>query len=402
MLDFRCWRGSCTPAPAVERSRVNAPRFSRFGSCTPEPTFESHIVKLDSIEENSFFIPHPSSLFIMRSGAIGDFILTLPALSALRQKFPSHPFILAARADVLPLVKGTLADVVVAFDDPLLTPLFTRDAELAEPLQKLLDNVDLAVVWLPENSARVVANNLRRLGVQRLLCALPPVAAPPTHERGETFSRHAADYLLDTLAPLGPLPTSPVVRGRWGEGPTAAIPRLPLSPAIRALADEFWRARGYTASTRVVAMHVGSGSEAKRWPLENFLALARQWLQADNVRVILITGPAEENWVRRPPQPLSRSTGEGLGWGLPVVIHLDSPPLTTLAAILSKCSLYLGNDSGITHLAAALGVTTVALFGPTDPQIWGPRGEHVSILRSPSTRMEDLSLETVWQVADSR
>ena len=55
-------------------------------------------------------------------------------------------------------------------------------------------------------------------------------------------------------------------------------------------------------------------------------------------------------------------------------------PLNQLAAVLKKCSLYLGSDSGITHLAAAVGTPVVALFGPTDPRVWSPRGDNVSIV----------------------
>ncbi|MEP7199209.1 MAG: hypothetical protein ABI874_05255, partial [Chloroflexota bacterium] len=71
----------------------------------------------------------PPRLLVLRSGALGDFILTLPALHLLRAKFPSHHFILAARGDVLPLVQGALADDVIPFDDERLTQLFIPDTQ---------------------------------------------------------------------------------------------------------------------------------------------------------------------------------------------------------------------------------------------------------------------------------
>jgi ADP-heptose:LPS heptosyltransferase len=96
----------------------------------------------------------------------------------------------------------------------------------------------------------------------------------------------------------------------------------------------------------------------------------------------------------------------------PGSIPLYNLPLDELAAILKQCSLYVGNDSGITHLAAAVGTPVVALFGPTDPGVWGPRGKCVSILYgktdcSPCSRekmhecieqicLEQLSLEEVY------
>jgi ADP-heptose:LPS heptosyltransferase len=72
-------------------------------------------------------------------------------------------------------------------------------------------------------------------------------------------------------------------------------------------------------------------------------------------------------------------------------IDLQCLELPLLAAILSQCHLFIGNDSGITHLAAALGVPTIALFGPTDPYVWGPRGKKVFIAR------ENLKGSTAWQ-----
>lgn len=303
-------------------------------------------------------------LFVLRAGAIGDFILTLPALYALRQKFPTHHFILAARADVLPLVQGTLADDVIAFDDERLTLLFSPDAQPTIQLSNLLSNTDLAVLWLPDPTARIVAGNLRRLDVARLIAANPLPTA-----------RHAADHLLDTLAPLGIISRE-------------ARPQLALAPAARALADEFWSAHAITPQARVVALHVGSGGAHKRWPLENFLTLTHRLALLDGVRVLLVHGRAER---------VIASSHRTL---LAMTIELDSPPLPLLASILARCALYIGNDSGITHLAAALGTPTIALFGPTDPNLWGPRGAHVTILRSSTPHIADLALDDVWRAVE--
>jgi len=58
-------------------------------------------------------------------------------------------------------------------------------------------------------------------------------------------------------------------------------------------------------------------------------------------------------------------------------------PLRTLAGVLARCSVYVGNDSGVSHLAAAVGAPTVAIFGPTDPRVWGPRGPRVQTVGGP-------------------
>ena len=120
------------------------------------------------------------------------------------------------------------------------------------------------------------------------------------------------------------------------------------------------------------AIHPGSGGRSKNWPLENFLNLAEQLQAQQRWQPFFIIGPVEEE--------VSPGTAESIrARGFPLVRHL---PLNVLAGLLELSAGYLGNDSGVTHLAAALNLPTVALFGPTDPGLWGPVGKRVVILRS--------------------
>jgi ADP-heptose:LPS heptosyltransferase len=115
-------------------------------------------------------------------------------------------------------------------------------------------------------------------------------------------------------------------------------------------------------------IHPGSGASAKNWPIENFLTLADH-LEREGRRVDWLAGPAE-----REHDVLSR---------LPRA--LPEGPLTTVAKRLAGAKLYIGNDSGITHLAAAVGCHVIALFGATDPRVWGPRGDRVRVLGGPGS-----------------
>lgn len=120
------------------------------------------------------------------------------------------------------------------------------------------------------------------------------------------------------------------------------------------------------------AIHPGSGGRSKNWPLENFLTLADQLKIQGGWRPFFVLGPVEEE--------TSPGMAEAIrSRGFPLVRHL---PLNLLAGLLELSAGYLGNDSGVTHLAAALDLPTFALFGPTDPGLWGPMGKKVVILRS--------------------
>ena len=131
------------------------------------------------------------------------------------------------------------------------------------------------------------------------------------------------------------------------------------------------------------AIHPGSGSSHKNWPLGRFLDVAQELLAGKKAQPIFILGPVE--------QEISPGTVKMIETrGFPILRNMTLP---VLAGVLSCCAGYLGNDSGVSHLAAALGLPTVVLFGPTDPLFWGPKGENVRILSSSipcSPCMEDI------------
>jgi ADP-heptose:LPS heptosyltransferase len=168
-----------------------------------------------------------------------------------------------------------------------------------------------------------------------------------------------ADYLVASLAPLGAVASVP------------AVPRLTPSPA--ALAEvASWLAREGDTERGWVAYHPGSGSPRKNWPVAHFSAVAAG-LAAYGLRPVLLAGPAEADTFEaaalalRPLRPL---------------LARDLP-LPRLVALLHLCAGYVGVDSGISHLAAAVGTPVVVAFGPTDPRRWAPRAPRVAIVRRP-------------------
>lgn len=301
---------------------------------------------------------------IIRPGALGDTILTLPALAALREAFAGAQLTFAGNPAVLPLLAGGhYADAVLSSDDPTLMPLFVPLEQPSPQLTAHFGNLDLAVLWLHDSAT--VAENLRRMGARAVIAA--PSRPPP--ERRE----HAGDYLLATLAP--------VLAGRVGRR-AAAQPQLSPGAEQRAFAGRFWQQHGL-AGRSVVAIHPGSGGRWKCWPAARFAALA-DLLAGRGIATMLVAGPADDavagafTATLRSAQPIPVA-------GLPV---------PELAAVLAQCTAFVGNDSGVSHLAAALGVPTVAIYGPTDPLVWGVRGERVALLRG-----EKLEGVTVGEVA---
>jgi ADP-heptose:LPS heptosyltransferase len=306
-------------------------------------------------------------ILVIRPGALGDVLLTLPALQALSAAFPQASIELMGNLAVVQWLPGrSVVQTVSSFDRADLAALFQPEVTLAVPLQEYLDSFDfiLSYATAPEH---VFARNLARLarGQVLLLDARPPI------ERA-----HLGLYLQQPLSGLG-------------LAPDTGYPRLHLTATDRQAAAEWWEAHAL-GDAPVVAIHPGSGSPAKNWPAVRFAALASHLRRERGVRVLLISGPADDAAaasVRRclaePDSALPRGPSASLGQEQnPILLH--NPPSPLLAAILSRCRLYVGNDSGVSHLAAALGVPVVVIFGPTDPEVWAPRGPVVHILHTPT------------------
>jgi hypothetical protein len=176
---------------------------------------------------------------------------------------------------------------------------------------------------------------------------------------------HAARWLARAL--------EPVVGEGAGES-DAGI--LSFTEAERAEAREHMR----DLPERFVAIHPGSGSPSKNWPLARFVGAARAL--AAGSPWLFVAGPAERDAEAPADAVVVRE------W-----------PLRRLGASLGQAGLFLGNDAGISHLAAAAGAPTLALFGPTDPAVWAPVGPRAATLRAPSGALDDLDLEPVLRAA---
>lgn len=318
-------------------------------------------------------------ILVIHAGALGDCVLAVPALTALRRHFPEAYVELAG----YPSPHGLLqrrgpVDRVVSMETLGLYRAFA--GELPEDLAAYLRSFDLIISWFghgDEGYRRALESLRVGENAPRVLIAR---STPP-----EGSNEHAADYLLGTLSPLG-------VRAQDVGDRT---PRLQLLDEDHEAAERILRdlgVRGETGSP-LVAVHPGSGSLRKCWPAERFAQLIRRF-ERRGLTVLLLEGPADASVIERvlaagvaagvacedsgPDESSSKGDPAFTRAHLPV--RLSNLPLPHLAAVLTRCHLFVGNDSGVTHLAASVGTPVIALFTVTDPQQWGPRGR-VTILR---------------------
>lgn len=421
-------------------------------------------------------------IVVIRPGALGDTLLTFPALLWLRRWAPDAHLTLIARRDTLSLaLASALADAAWPYDLPDWSALFVEhphtgraadpdepngahgvgvenalanelaDMPTAPPLtplaQSTLMSADLVVAWVADPSG-VVARNLRMLGVRRAIVApgrpgamptiptIPTIpttlaaSASPSNEAPLMPTRHAATYLLDTLAPLAASASSRHAAASDAISQVAAdvmassnfyveadpandadmrrlltlLPALTPSPADMSAAEDVWRALGTPRTSgadtpaiesarassaadpaRVIALAPGSGGAAKRWPPASFAALAGIVAQMGDIPLV-IEGPQDAAVVAATLAAWRRD--QGARAPLAVARGLS---VGALAGLLPRCAAYVGNDSGVTHLAGLLGLPTVALFGPTDPAVWAPLGPAVWTLRAPADELARLT-----------
>jgi ADP-heptose:LPS heptosyltransferase len=278
---------------------------------------------------------------VIHPGALGDVLLALPALAHLGTLEEGLMRVLATAPRFAGLLEGSgYVEETVDFDRLGLHRLF-----VAEPDHALIEDLagyDAIVSWFgaadPTYRGHLLSLETR---LHRPLVIGRATPSPST-------PRHASRHLLETLAPWGPVP--------------AHLPpvRLRVEHTDRAWAAAWLAARGL-ARDRVVVLHPGAGHPAKAWP--GYGVLARR-LQTAGVPAVLVTGPADT-------AVAARLVGGG---GVPEVRVARDWPLTRLAALCEVARGFVGNDSGLSHLAAAVGCPTLVLFGPTDPRRWAPGG----------------------------
>ena len=287
-------------------------------------------------------------VLVLRPGAIGDTLVTLPALAALRAQFPAARIEVVGNATALPVVEAAgCADRWYAFDDPRVTRLFMTAAPAAD--DPFLAQ-DVVVAWGRDPDG-TLQRSFERRGARQVVLA--PSRPPPSEPI------HVARHLLRSLAPLDIDATAAL-----------GLPQIVLPEAVeRAAADELDAAD--LADTPFVAVHVGSGSPAKNWPTASFASVVQALAACDGPSSVVLAGPADRDAI------VALQDGDG-----PPRTILEGRPLLLVAAILKRARGFLGNDSGLSHLAGVLGVPTLTLFGPTDPVNWSPLGPRVRTLRS--------------------
>jgi heptosyltransferase-2 len=288
-------------------------------------------------------------ILVIRGGAIGDFVLTLPAIKLLRDRFPkAHLEILGYKHIAALAEKRFYADAVRSIESASLARFFAKNSELPAELTNYFAGFDLILSYLYDPDG-IFETNIKKCGSGKF------IVGPSKLDDRE----HAAFQLARPLAALGLVLTDPSAH------------LFPTDVDRNAISLQ-----------GTMALHPGSGSETKNWPIENWIELGNALLSRDH-SLIIVAGEADA----------VRTHQVKAEWKNKPVRFAENLPLPHLAALLEG-SAFIGHDSGISHIAAAVGARCLLLFGPTDPAIWAPANKSVTVLRASERKMELLDVET--------
>lgn len=297
-------------------------------------------------------------ILIIRGGAIGDFILTLPAIRLIRENFPDCHLEILGYRHIAALAEGRFyAHATRSIEYGPLAAFFNPRAELDPELCEYFSGFQQVVSYIYDPD-KLFEGGLRRAGVKNLLTGSPKL----------TDETHAAKQLARPLEQLA----------LWLEDPAAAF--FPTNADLAAA-----EARLGATNGPWIALHPGSGGARKNWPLENWKELYRAMKDCHPQAHFLVVG-GESDTERL---GALRADAENR------TTFLENLPLPELGAVLSRCALFVGHDSGISHLAAAAGAPCLLLFGPTDPDVWAPANPGVSVLRAPDGDLSRLDVAAV-------
>jgi heptosyltransferase-2 len=295
-------------------------------------------------------------ILVIRGGAIGDFVLTLPAIKLLRDNFPqAHIEILGYQHIVALAERRFYADAIRSIESGPLASFFASDAALPAGLTEYFGSFDLILSYLFDPDG-IFHNNLKRCGIKAFI-------AGPSKLNGH---EHAALQLARPLEQVGLHLKNPAARIYPTEGDRES-------------------ARSFLGNSRkpFLALHPGSGSKTKNWPIEQWEKLGEHLFSPDRA-VLVITGEADEE----------RSGVLETAWKNKPVRFAKNLALPHLAALFES-SVFVGHDSGISHIAAATGARSILLFGPTDPAVWAPANDDVTVLRAPGGDLDLLGVDRV-------
>ncbi len=276
------------------------------------------------------------NILIRRVDNLGDMILMMPALKLLRYHFKNDKITLMVKPEHRVLVKQ--------YADNFLSPLSVEDFKTLSSFYHHCINIEYS---LPVNNKPPSKKKLSKIIHIGTL--------------DWQIQKHISRHLTDGVKAYG-------INGRY-QKPQLIIDKVAQQEAFCWLKEN----KIYTRANLIVSLDPNCGFEKKSWLLSRFIEVCKYLISDFNATIIIPAASASD------PKAIKIKNS------LPInkCFILGGKHLDVVAAVLRKCDLHIGNDSGIGHLAAAVNIPTVTIFGPTDPLLWKPSGKKSVVIVKP-------------------
>ncbi|HKO98887.1 MAG TPA: glycosyltransferase family 9 protein [Pyrinomonadaceae bacterium] len=321
----------------------------------------------------------PRNILVIDFGQLGDVVLSLPALKAIRERFPQARITVAVGkpgAEIVELSGSAnsilVVDRVALRDGPMLISL-GRIIQLVKNVRRSRFDFVIDLHSLSEtNLLGFLSGAPKRLYSRRPGRSLNFLANFSPSPPNEDSSKHSIERYLDVILPLGIKNVTP-------------LPRLTTRTRDDQSVEKLLKKEKADTGAPLVGLFPGSGHPGRRWPLERFAKLADHLTRNEGARVLVFVGP-EENYLARQIRELFPAS----------TIVLDKLTIAQLASAQARLSVFVSNDTGPMHIAAAVGTSVVMLSDRPTPNSFVPKEQHHRVVYG--DRVGELSVEDVYAV----
>ncbi len=323
-------------------------------------------------------------LVIRQHNQLGDMLCVVPLLRALRKRYPSARLdLMASPVNQEVMLQNKYLDGVVLYDKreflrngriyPLALLRFIK--RLRAPYEMVLVPGTVSTSFTSDFLAFLTGSRVR-IGVGSLEGRPNPSSfffnVAEDLDWSNEPHRHQTLRNLDIARSLG-------------------LDTPDLSHEMTLLPDEILSGEELARTMRgqkplLIGFHPGAGKPPNRWPAERFAELMDRLRERTGAEVFVTSGPMDDEVIAATLKSMK----------CPAQL-LANQPIRAVASVLRKADLYVTNDTGVMHIAAAVGAPVVALFGPTDPEQWAPRGAKIRYIRGEKTEIEGIQINSVLQ-----
>lgn len=318
-------------------------------------------------------------ILIVRTDRMGDVILSTPVIKALRDNYPNAYIAMMVSPYAKEIVEGNpYLDQVIIYDKDGKHKSWPRSIKFSRRLKK--KQFDLAVILHPTNRVHLItffAGIRKRIGYDRKLRFLLTDKIKHTKQLGQ---KHELEYNLDLIRYLG---IEPLDKNLF----------VPISLESEKWVADLFNREGIKENDLLLAIHPAASCPSKVWPLERFAEVADKLIEKYGFKALIVSGPKDISLAKSLIKQMRHR----------VVDLAGRTSVSQLASLLKRSKLFISNDSGPVHIASAVGVAVISIFGRAQaglsPKRWGPVGEKAKVLHREVGCIECLAHNCVKEFA---